>query len=105
MCLPIVCLLVLGVVQVGIVIRGRLLVIAAAREGARAAAVSASPSAAASRAVAEGGLGPLSVSTSTGGGFVTVTVGYDDPTDVPLIGALLPDVHIEAAVTMALEPP
>jgi len=103
--LPFVCLLVLGVVQVGLVVRDRIAVQAAAREGARAAAVSASPSTGAASAVSSHGLAPLQVSTVVRAGSVTVTVRYVEPTDVPLIGALLPDVQIEASATMVLEPP
>jgi hypothetical protein len=50
-------------------------------------------------------LGPLDVDLRRAGGLVTVTVRYDDPTDVPLAGFLLPDVELTAAVTMAVEPP
>jgi hypothetical protein len=37
--------------------------------------------------------------------MVTATVRYTDPTDVPLVGALLPDLDVVASVTMAVEPP
>ena len=105
LCLPFVCLLVLGLVQVAIIVRDRIAVVAAAREGARAAAVSASPHAAATNAVRDRGFGPLEVRMASSGSMVTVTVRYVDHTDVPLIGALLPDVELEASVSMVFEPP
>jgi len=103
--LPLVCLLLFGIVQVAVLGRDQLAVQLAAREAARAAA--ASPdlgvgSTAAHRAVA---VRPLTVEISENGGTVTATVTYTDHTDVPLIGALLPDVVLTATVTMAVEPP
>lgn len=104
--LPLVCVVLLGVVQVAVVVRDQLVVQAAAREGARAAATASDPAAAAAAAVTgRGGLQHLEVRTSTEGGRVRVTVRYTDPTDVPLIGALLPDATVEADVAMVLEPP
>ena len=103
--MPLVCLLLFAVVQVAVVGRNQLAVQLAAREAARAAAVSADASAgvaAAERAVA---LRPLSVRVSEHGGTVTAVVAYTDPTDVPLVGALIPAIELTAAVTMALEPP
>ena len=105
LCLPFICLLVLAVVQVGLVVRDRIAVQAAARDGARAAAVSSSPGTAASATARAHGLAPVEVTSTVGGGMVTVTVRYVERTDVPLIGALLPDVHVEASATMVLEPP
>ena len=103
--LPLVCLLLFGIVQVAVLGRDQLAVQLAAREAARAAAVSADAStgsAAAHRAVA---LRPLTVDISENDGTVTATVSYTDHTDVPLIGALLPEVVLTATVTMAIEPP
>jgi len=101
-----VCLLLFGIVQVAVLGRDQLAVQLAAREAARAAAASGEPTAAGSsaahRAVA---LRPLTVEISESAGTVTATVHYTDPTDVPLIGALLPDVVLTASVTMAIEPP
>ena len=50
-------------------------------------------------------LRPLVVSNDVSGSTVSVTVSHLTHTDVPLIGALLPDIHITATATMALEPP
>lgn len=104
--LPLVCLLVLGLVQIALVGRGQLAVQHAAHEGARAAAVSADPveaaTSAAQRAIA---LRPLDVQVVIGDALVTVTVSYRDHTDVALVGGLLPDLALRATATMAFEPP
>ena len=104
--LPLVCFLLFGIVQVAVLGRDQLAVQLAAREAARAAAASGDPtsagSTAAHRAVA---LRPLIVEMSETAHTVTATVRYTDHTDVPLIGALLPDVVLTASVTMAIEPP
>ena len=65
-----------------------------------------SPEAAAAAAVGElSSLGPIEVSSAVGADLVTVTATYVDPTDVPLIGVLLPDVEVSSSSTMILEPP
>jgi len=104
--LPVVVVLLLGMLQVALVARDQLAVEMAAREAARAAAVSAEPGVAA-RSAAERAtsLRPLSVTVSQGGDTVTVSVGYTSRTDVAMIGRLVGDVAIRASVTMALEPP
>ncbi|MEQ1700284.1 MAG: TadE/TadG family type IV pilus assembly protein [Ilumatobacteraceae bacterium] len=104
--LPLICLLLCGIVQVAVIGRDQLAVQLAAREAARAAAVAADASGAgttaALRAVA---LRPLTVTISETNGMVTATVRYTDRTDVPLVGALLPEVTLTASVTMQAEPP
>jgi Flp pilus assembly protein TadG len=109
--LPAVSLLILFVVQVAVVLHDRLLVDAAAREAVRAAAVSDDADAATS-AGAAGGLDPrrLTVEVSrrpgtggSGGELVEVRVRYRAPTDVPGIGALLPDVELGSRATMRAE--
>lgn len=106
LCLPFVCLLLCAVVQVAVIARDRVAVQHAAREGARAAAVSAEPTEAARRAVARAtSLQPLVIAVSETDGLVTVKVTFVDDTAVPLIGALLPDVQVTAEVTMAVEQP
>ncbi len=103
--LPFLCLLLMGVVQVAVITRDRLAVQLAAREGARAAAVSADRGAAEKAARRAISLSPLVIRTEESGGAVHVSVRYTDRTDVPLIGAVLPDVDVEATVSMAVEPP
>lgn len=106
LCLPLLFLFLLGIVQLVVIVRDQLAVQLAAREAARAASVAASSAAsadtAANRAVT---LRPLLLSTGISIDTVTVTVSHVTRTDVPLIGALLPDITVNAAATMALEPP
>lgn len=104
LCLPLVCLMLLGVLQVAVVVRDQLVVQHAAREAARAASVSAAPGLAASAVV--GAIATdASVAVGSSAQRVTATVTLTSRTDVPLIGALLPDVHLTASATMAREPP
>ena len=106
LCLPLLFIFLLGIVQLVVIVRDQLAVQLAAREAARAAAVAA-PSAAAAQGAADRAvtLRPLNVATSSSDATVTVTVTHVTATDVPLIGALLPDVTVTATATMALEPP
>jgi Flp pilus assembly protein TadG len=104
--LPIVVVLVFGVVQLVVVVRDQLAVELAARDAARAASVSADPAAAAPRAADQATtLHPLTVSTRVDGNRVAVSVAYVSATDVPLVGAFIPDVTVTAAVTIRREPP
>lgn len=105
LCLPVVCWFLLLLVQVGLVVRDRLAVDFAARAGARAAAASTSPSAGREAAVASIGLQPLEVAQTEHDGSVTVVVTYVDHTDVPLVGAVLPDLTVVGSATMPVEPP
>ena len=99
-------MLLLGMLQVALVGRDQLAVELAAREAARAAAVSADPVAAA-RLAAERvtTLRPLQVAVTEGGATVTVTVTHPSATDVALVGHVIADVELRATVTMAVEPP
>jgi Flp pilus assembly protein TadG len=109
--LPAVTLLVLFVIQVAVVVHDQLLVDASAREAVRAAAVS-DDAGAASRAGAADGLDPRQLTVElarrpaddgTGGHLVEVHVRYRAGTDVPGIGALLPEVDLSAQATMRAE--
>jgi len=104
--LPLVVVLLLGIIQVVLVAGDQIALELAARDGARAASVAADPASAARRgAMAATTLRALDVATSTNGAHVTVTVGYTNPTNVPLIGAVIGDVDLSASVTLAREPP
>ncbi|MCU1504340.1 MAG: hypothetical protein JWM12_3694 [Ilumatobacteraceae bacterium] len=106
LCLPLLCVLLLGIVQVAVVVRDQMAVQLAAREAARAAAVSADAAGSgASAARSSVALAPLGVRVSVGASTVTATVSYVEHTDVPLIGMLLPDITVAASATMQLEPP
>lgn len=107
--LPLVVGILLALLQVGLVMRDQVLVVHAAREAARAAAVDPNP-AAAYRAAKEssGGLiGDRLVVTTTGragaGSRVTAMVRYRAPTVVPLGGAALGDFRLEGTATMRVE--
>jgi hypothetical protein len=98
--------LVLGLVQVALVARDQLAIELAAREGARAAAVSSDPAAAARAAVDRAiTIGPVDVDVTVDASTVTVTVSYINRTDVAIIGGAIGDAQLSASVTMALEPP
>jgi len=105
LCMPLICLLLLGVVQVGLVVRDDLVVAPHAREAARAASVSAAPAAAARGALAQGPPIGGAVSVSRGSDTVRVVVTATSRTRVPIIGLLVPDVRLRAEVVMAREPP
>ena len=103
--LPLVAVMAYGLVVVGIAVRNEVAVELAAREGARAAAVSADPAVAASAAAARAVRLPLDVSTVDDGRTVTVTVTFTDTVDIAIIGGLVGPVTHRATVTMAIEPP
>jgi Flp pilus assembly protein TadG len=103
--LPLLVLFLLTVVQLTVVVRDQLAIVHAAREGARAAAVSGAPDGDAAAAARQAtSLTPLEVSVGHTDGSATVTVRYRSPTDVPLIGAVLPDIDIRSTATMRDEP-
>jgi Flp pilus assembly protein TadG len=106
--LPAVCAVVLLAVQVVLLGRDRLLVVHAAREAARAAAVDPRPAAAARQAALAAGpldAGRLTVQASTRErpGMVVVRVRFRSATDVPLVGPLLPDADLRATAAMRVE--
>jgi len=107
LCLPVVAVLLLLVVQAGLVVADQVTVVQGAREGARRASVDPDP-AAARRAALGGRLVPgrtaVSVDRLAGRpALVRVTVRHRAATDVPLVGALLPDVELVGSATMAVE--
>jgi len=105
--LPLLVVLLLAVVQVTLVARDQILVVHAARAGARQAAVDADPVEVRRAVVAASGLKAdrLEVDTTTvGSGRDVVTrVRFRGSTDVALVGPLLPDVTLEATATMRSE--
>ncbi len=106
--LPLVVLFAMVTLQLGILAKDLVLVHHAAREGARAAAVEPTGGAARAAVVGSSSLesGRLTVSLSGGtarGSQTTATVTYLAPTSVPLIGTLIPDVTLQASVTMRVE--
>lgn len=107
--LPLVVLALLLVIQVGLVVRAQVVLVDAAREGARAAAVEGTAAAAAAAARASPGLDParMQVQARVGvpGSVARVEVRYRVRTDVPLVGTLVGDVALHAAVAMRVEDP
>ena len=106
--LPLITLLLLGVVQIGLLVRSEVLVTHAAREAARAAAVDADPQAAARAATTSSSLDARRMTVHVQGregpgSRVQVEVTYSAPTDVPLVGSLLGDVDLHATATMRVE--
>ena len=103
--LPLIVVVILAVAQLGVSVRNDVAVALAAREAARAAAVSAhsniSAEAAARRAVNL----PMSVSVIETADSVTATVSYVDNTDIAIIGAAIGPITHTASVTMSIEPP
>lgn len=103
--LPIVVVMASGLVVVGAAVRNELAVELAAREGARAAAVSDTPAVAAVRAANRAVDLAIDVTTTTDGPTVTVTVTYVDDVDVAIVGSLIGPVTHVGSATMMLEPP
>lgn len=105
--LPFVVLLLLALIQVGLVVRARVMVTHAAREGARVAAVGGSD-AEVRRAVgvaADLALHRLDVTVGRSGDNAVVRVRYRDPTDVPIVGELVDTATLDAVAHMRIETP
>jgi Flp pilus assembly protein TadG len=106
--LPLVVMLLLAVVQLGLLVRDQILVVHAAREAAREAAVEPAADAPRRAALASSTLTDdrLTV-TSTGrgapGSRVKVEVSYKPSTGVPLVGAAVGKLTLRASATMRVE--
>lgn len=106
--LPVVVLLALLVAQAAVLARDQLLVVHAAREAARAAAVDPDPSAAGAAAAEAGPLDDRRLRTTLrgrheAGSRVTATVSYRAATTTPLVGRLLGDITLTGSATMRVE--
>lgn len=108
--MPVIVVLLLVVIQLGLVIRDQVLVVHAAREAARSAAVATIDERSAAARSAASGAGPLDPerlritdAVLPTGQRVHVRVEYRSRTDLPLVGALLPDVDLSSDATMRLE--
>jgi hypothetical protein len=100
--LPLFLALVMLVFQVAVIARDDLRVVHAARVAVREASVTSDLTQV--RAVASlPGARINVVRRDPVGGIVVVTVDYTAPTDLPVIGALLPDVHLHARAVMEVE--
>jgi hypothetical protein len=108
LCLPLLAALALLVVQVGLLARDQIVVTHAAREAAREAAVSPGRAAPRRAVLASTRLAPDRLEVDVHrrgrpGDRVRVTVRYRARTDVPLVGALVPDVGLSASAAMRVE--
>lgn len=106
--LPLVMLALLAVVQVALVARDQVLVVHAARAAAREAAVDSRPMSIRAAALRASGLkaGSLRTESSAEGGdpaMIAVRVQYRSPTDVMLIGPLLPEIFLGAKAAIRAE--
>jgi uncharacterized metal-binding protein len=106
--LPLLAILALLLLQVGLVVRDQVLVVHAAREAARAAAVDPGRSAAATAALASAEFERDYLAVVVDGGRragdrLRVTVTYRSPTRVPIVGRLLGDIRLSADATVRVE--
>lgn len=107
--LPLALLFALALVQVGLLAKDALVVVQAAREGAREATVSSDQERVRQAALRGGGLPPdrTDVTVQRAGGVgqpVTVRVSYRAPMVVPFVEWLFPDeVAVESEATMRQE--
>lgn len=103
--MPVVVLILMCIVQVGVVLRQHLVVTHAARAGARAAAVAPTLEVAHRAVMASAPLDPQRtvVRLRHNARTVTVTVVHSAATDVPLVGAFVGDVALEARSTFRRE--
>ena len=103
--LPLLLALAVVLVHVGLLVRAQVLVVHAAREAARAAAVDPQPRAARHAAESVRGLDPdrLSVRTRRDGRRVTVIVSYQAATNVRFLGRKLPEILVKEQVTAYVE--
>ena len=96
-----------------VIVLAHVQVVNAARNGVRAAAVSAQPSQTAESAALRSLAGAtdgktrsdISVQTTTDTRWVTVTVTQHLVTDLPIIGRFISDLDISSHFSMLLEPP
>ncbi len=106
--LPLVMILLLTVAQLGLLVRDQILVVHAAREAARQAAVDPAADAPRKAAVASSSLNDSRLTvTTTGrgapGSRVRVEVAYRTPSAMPLVGAAVGDLTLRASATMRVE--
>lgn len=106
--LPLVVVLALVLLQVALVLRDQVLVIHAAREGAREAAVSEDPTVVRRAVLASAELGSERLEVEASGregpgSRVKVEVRYSAPTELPLVGRLVGDVRLSGSASMRVE--
>jgi hypothetical protein len=103
--LPVVVVALLLVVQTGLVVRDRVLVVHAARVAARAVAVEPTPAAARAALREAGGADGFRVSLAgdlESGGLATVTVTAS-PTTLPLLGRVVGGIELRERLAVRVE--
>jgi len=98
----------LGLVQAGVVVRDQVLLTHAAREAVREAAVQDGGDAPRKAALARSGLDHRRLQLEVtgqrkGSRRVAVALRYRVPTEVPLVGLMVPDVTLRATAAMRRE--
>jgi Flp pilus assembly protein TadG len=106
--IPFIVLLLLAIIQLGLVVRDEILTVHASREAARVGAVDPSRDAPRRAAIRSSGLDPRRMSVFVSdrgapGSTLTVTIRYSAPTEVPLVGAFLPDIRLRAVAAVRVE--
>ncbi len=102
--LPLIVFALLAILQVGLVARDQVAVVHAAREAARAVSVDRDPGAATTAARRVLSHADVHVGSRPAvGQSIRVDVSYHDRTDVPLVGALFPDLDLHAHAVMRVE--
>ncbi len=106
--LPLLLAVVLALVQVGLLVRDHVLVVHAAREAARAAAVDPTVETATAAATAATELDPARLhvgitGSRSAGGRLRIAVSYRPKLEVPIVGRLFPEVSIREELTVRVE--
>ncbi|MCY3967368.1 MAG: pilus assembly protein [bacterium] len=106
--LPLLAAVILMLVQVGLLVRDHILVVHAAREAGRAAAITPSTKAATTAAATASALDANRLTVTTSGGRATgqhlrVEVSYKPKTTVPVVGRFFPNITITEALTVRVE--
>jgi hypothetical protein len=96
-------LLVLVIVQAAVVVQHQLLVVGAAREAVRAASLDPDPGAGPQAGARVLPRARVAVTRGAVGESVRVTVISVEPTDVPVVGPLVPSVTLRAEAVMRAE--
>ncbi len=108
LCLPVIFAVLLGLVQAGVVVRDQIRLTHAAREAVREAAVDDRREAPRQAALARSGLDAARLKVEVRGQHkgsrkVQAELTYSVPTEVPLVGFLVPDVELRARSAMRRE--
>ncbi len=103
--LPVAVVALLVIVQIGLVVRTRVMLTHAAREGVRVAAVGGSDAEVTAAVVDAGSLDPaqLTVAVTRDASVVRVLLVYEMQTDVSVVGAILNDPEMSSVAAMYRE--